>query len=508
MAHAGAVNCGRFYRPDHAETSFDCSSQIWYASGSRDDKRVNIWKLPETSARASLSGHSSGVSTLAVDQKGVSLISGCVGGSVRLWDVQAEKCVTSVVGHAAAVKTSEFHPFGNFFATAGADGSIKIWDARNKKPVQHYRTDGDVSDLKFSPHGRWLACAGSFGVKMFDLGKAAAVWEYREKEISTVSFNPVDFYFLTSEKQTQIWNCTVENLGNLAFSDQHLFPTVVTHVAFTTDGTGVFQAAGANLRLSRIGADGSLITAGNSLVDAPWKSGRILDILSDGNSDCLVLAADAADGLFAPNLSVHRVDSKGERKGKRDIPVEIFTSPSVAPIQTSSASLSQTSVKATSREIARLNNHLANLRRIVALWSKGSTIQAISEAAQDAALFGNLLFALPLEKQNVPLSLDLCRQLLILMPRALADSRSEILLRGCLHATRILLSRFGDFIRETRESEISGAAATGVDLQRELRLEKCNECFDGFKKVFGVLLKSAHILDKDHFDVLRSYVSN
>ncbi len=415
---------------------------------------------------------------------------------MRLWSLEAEKCMTSLIGHEGEVKISEYHPFGNFFATAG-ESKIKIWDARSRKAVQEYRGE-DVKDLKFSPHGRWLACVGSFGTKIFDLGKAAVVWERRE-EISKCLFHPVDFFFLTCERNTKIWNCVNDSFGQLAFSDPHNFPSAVNNAAFSGDGGLLFQtSAGGDLRCARLAGDGSLATAG-ILNDAPWKAGRVLDIVPDGNNgDCLVLAADSSDGLFAPNLSVHRVmmtATKPERK-KRDVPIEILTT-------SASVGLLPEASKPINREILKLTSQLTLLRRVMNLWSKGSTLQAASEAAQDPTLFGIFLFALPLERQNVPLSLDLCRQLLVLMPRALAETKSENFASACVYAGNVLLARFGDFIRDMRDSETSA----GVDLQRELRAEKCKECFEGFRKIFNLLCR-LQVAEKENLDTLKAFLGN
>jgi len=63
-----------------------------------------------------------------------------------------------------------FHPDGLILATGCTDGSIQIWDLKTQKSVSTFTGhEGDITSLSFSQNGYYLASAGDFTVRVWDL---------------------------------------------------------------------------------------------------------------------------------------------------------------------------------------------------------------------------------------------------------------------------------------------------------------------------------------------------
>lgn len=86
-----------------------------------------IWIWRPSGEAIELSGHTSWVSTLAVDPNGRRVASGSSDGTVRIWDSISGTPLSTLQGHLGRVTSVDFSPDGRWLASAAQDGEIHVW---------------------------------------------------------------------------------------------------------------------------------------------------------------------------------------------------------------------------------------------------------------------------------------------------------------------------------------------------------------------------------------------
>lgn len=170
------------------------SGQMLVTGG--DDMKVNVWSLNKPNCLLSLSGHTSSVEAVRLNQKGVVVGGGSSTGVLKIWDLEASKVTHSFSNHKGAIQSIEFHASGPFVATGSADHYVKLWDLRRKGCINTYKSHTDaITCVRFSPDGRWLASSDKSGtIKMWKLDVGKELCEFKESSspISSIAFNPKD----------------------------------------------------------------------------------------------------------------------------------------------------------------------------------------------------------------------------------------------------------------------------------------------------------------------------
>lgn len=82
--------------------------------------------------------------------------------------------------------------------SGSVDTNVKIWDIRKKVCIQTYKGhDLDITSVRFSPDGRWVASAAkNGGFKLWDLtsGKLLNSWQLPPRvHMTNLCFNPSEF---------------------------------------------------------------------------------------------------------------------------------------------------------------------------------------------------------------------------------------------------------------------------------------------------------------------------
>jgi len=191
-------------------------------------KSVAAWRIdPSDDARhamlaaASLpgldvvTGHASGVMSVAFSPDGTTLASGSADTSVRLWDVASHRQVGSpLTGHTDAVSSVAFSPDGTTLASGSEDSTVRLWAVASHRkfgsPLTGH-TDA-VSSVAFSPDGTTLA-SGSWDstVRLWDVASHRQVGSpltSHTKAVDSVAFSP-DGTTLASgsdDKSVRVWD--------------------------------------------------------------------------------------------------------------------------------------------------------------------------------------------------------------------------------------------------------------------------------------------------------------
>ncbi len=84
-----------------------------------------------------------------------------------------EKVVFQLKGHTGWVTDVSFSPDGRWLASASYDKSVVIWDMQTGKEEFRWSTLTTVMTCDFSPDSIWIACNSGTGPE----GREISVWE-------------------------------------------------------------------------------------------------------------------------------------------------------------------------------------------------------------------------------------------------------------------------------------------------------------------------------------------
>jgi WD40 repeat protein len=207
------------------------------ASGSAD-RTIKIWNLSTGKVQTTLSGHSSAVNSVAFSPDGQTLASGSVDKTIKLWDIRTAQELYTLKGHSNSVLSVALTPDGQILASASWDQTIKLWNVGTLAEKHSlFRHSSLVNAVTFSPDGQTLA-SGSVDntIKLWDVGTGQELCTLKghSNSVHSVAFSP-DGQTLASggsDFNIKLWD--INTLSEKRTLKGHLVR--VRSIAFSPDG--------------------------------------------------------------------------------------------------------------------------------------------------------------------------------------------------------------------------------------------------------------------------------
>lgn len=246
-------------------------------------------------------GHSAMVNDLVFYNEGKTLISVANDKTIRLWDVASGKLERTLRAEIGAGQTGQLYcsavsSDGKYFAVAGypAEFGIRIFNMETGELDATLTGEKNfISDISFSPDGKWLAGAGSDNnIRLWNVAEFASkksscyVLEGHKANVGSIVFSP-DSKILASaslDGTLRLWK--IRNTGKASF---------LKEMAKHTDGVRCVCWASNGAFIASGGIDGKILL---------WNSeGDYLGLIANTGAPVLSLAfSESGNKLLAMNI--------------------------------------------------------------------------------------------------------------------------------------------------------------------------------------------------------------
>jgi WD40 repeat protein len=117
---------------------------------------VQEWDIETGRLLWNFTGHTKAIHDLAYSPDGTKLASASSDKTVRVWDTRTGEQLTVLEGHGDGVTSIAFSPKGDV-ASGSYDTTVRIWDIRNNTSVTLAGHKAGITDIHYSPDGRYIA---------------------------------------------------------------------------------------------------------------------------------------------------------------------------------------------------------------------------------------------------------------------------------------------------------------------------------------------------------------
>ena len=138
-------------------------------SNRKQDAGIRLWDVTTGQLKATLTGATDSVGSVAFSPDGTKLASGSRDHKVQLWDVVTRRLTATFRGDRGPVNSVAFSPDGNTLATGNGDwrtdGTVQLWEVTTGQLISTLTGHTDeVSSVAFSPDGTTLASGSEDGI--------------------------------------------------------------------------------------------------------------------------------------------------------------------------------------------------------------------------------------------------------------------------------------------------------------------------------------------------------
>ena len=208
---------------------------------------INKWPLPDLphpALQRVLTGHTIGVSAVAIAPDGTWLATASGDRTVRIWDPATGQQLRTLTGHTARGSRVAIAPDGTWLATADAGDTVWTWDPATGQQLRALTGHtGRVGEVAIAPDGTWLATA--------DAGETVRIWDPATGQqlraltghtgrVSAVAIAPDGTWLATADagETVRIWDPATGQLRALTGHTAR-----VSEVAIAPDGTWLATTA-------------------------------------------------------------------------------------------------------------------------------------------------------------------------------------------------------------------------------------------------------------------------
>ncbi len=216
------------------------------ASGSWD-RSVKIWNVQDGRLLKTLNGHNDGVLSLSISPDGERIVSGGFDKKVNVWTVKTGTLLYSFTPSNDFIWKVSFSPDGSLFAAADWGNNVNVWNTYTGQLIHNLRFAGN--SIAFSPDGKKLVTGGFGLLKIWDVSTGYLIKDISglAGEIISLSFSPEGSKFATGaiDGSLRIWDATGYNMiYNISGT-----PGEALSVALSGEGSKLAAGGGKTLNL-------------------------------------------------------------------------------------------------------------------------------------------------------------------------------------------------------------------------------------------------------------------
>lgn len=197
------------------------------------DGNIRLRDAGSGELRATLSGHTPGVTRLAFHPSGVFLASSANDGTVRVWDWRAGTGSRQILGSSFGIPAVAYSPDGGLLTWSG-QGTLRLYSSESYRVKLRLPADGTVYGLAFAPDGKSLAGSMDEGVRLWDTATGEVRFELPVTGVVwSVAFSPGgDLLAATGKRSVTLWEAASGSL----LAELGDFSQPVWSLAFSPDG--------------------------------------------------------------------------------------------------------------------------------------------------------------------------------------------------------------------------------------------------------------------------------